>query len=354
MNIRYDIKPKKVELKNREGKTVSFCLRMFEEKDAKSVIDCIKEEYGDTYFKRDFYNADWLIKNAVGEHYVFFLAQSDDEIAGMTILTLFRDGEDYIEPASQIIRKKYRGCGLSEALVYYVLPAAESMKPSSLFVHAVTFHDSTQTLCEAYGMVPVGFRLGSFLAEKMQNSYETGKCEKYSEGIMIKPVTKTDAGTIYVPVEIRDYTDKIYRRLNVNYNIVDSISEKTDKAVKALPDESMFGIKTDNDQRIVIIDTKQEGSDLADRMNDIIRSFGDERSWVIQLTLDINSPAVCHLYDELKKIGFFFAGLKPLCGQKERMYMQWIGDTSLNMEEYVLTDSFDDIRHDIEKYMYGR
>lgn len=351
MNINHEFKPFEIELKNKENESLVFTLRRFEKGDEKGVIDCIREEYGDTYFKRDFYDPDWLRENAVGDHFVFFLAQANGMIAGMTILTLFLDDEDYIEPASQIIRKPFRGYKLSDALVQYALPNGERMLPASLFVHAVTFHDSTQTLCEAYGMVPVGFRLGSFLSEKMHNSYDTKKCEKYSEGIMIKPVAKKDVGTVYVPDEIRDYTDKIYKRLKVEYNIADSSLYK-DKEYRS--ETSSYDTKTDSVQKMVSIKVKEAGKDLADKMRELINSFDDRHGWVIQILLDIDSPKIYRIYDDLKDTGFFFTGLKPVCGAKEKMYMQWIGDISLNMDEYVLTESFDEIRHDIEKYIYRR
>ena len=90
---------------------------------------------------------------------------------------------------------------------------------------------------------------------------------------------------------------------------------------------------------------------IRDKMQEIIDSFGDEPYWVIQIALCTNSKGVYCLYEDLKDIGFFCAGLKPMCGDCERMYMQWIGDTNLNMSEYILTDAFNEIRRDIENFM---
>ena len=187
------------------NETVEFTMRPFAAGDEQGMVACIRDEYGDSYFKQDFYDPAKLLEKAMGEHYVFFVAEANNEIVGMEVFALFTEnGDDYIEPASQILKKAYRGYGLAAELVAYTFPLAKEMKPAALFVHAVTFHPITQRVCGEQGMVPTGFRLGSFLAEKMQNSYPKGMCPKHSEGIMILPVEKLAAGKVYLPRELSD------------------------------------------------------------------------------------------------------------------------------------------------------
>lgn len=352
------IASKEVVLAGTGNESRRFVMRAFACGDEQGMMECVREEYGDSYFKRDFYDEAKIRENAFGGHYRFFVAETDGEIAGMEIFALFGGDEDYIEPASQIIRKKYRGYGLASELVHYTLPLAEQMRPCSLFVHAVTFHKATQSVCEDYGMVPVGFRLGSFLASLMHNSYNTGLCDKYSEGILIKPVAKKDAGEIYLPGELADYGRKIYDRLGVKYHILtpdEAVYQGKFDGIAREPDEDAdVEINTDRLQRSVRVKVVGSGRNLAAIMRELISGFGGEENWTIQVMLNIDSPAVYYEYEELKKVEFFFAGLKPLCGVHERMYMQWTGETRLNMENYELTDSFDELRQDIDKYYRNR
>lgn len=336
-----------------------FLLRPFLPGDEQGIADCVAEEYGDSYFKRDFYDIDKIKENAMGAHYRYFVAETGGEIAGMEIFHIYKDDEeDYIEPASQIVRKQYRGYGLAAALVNYTLPLAGRMGPCALFVHAVTFHKATQAICGAYGMIPVGFRLGSFLTERMVNSYRKEQCEKYSEGIMILPVRKKDAGTVFLPEEIADFGDRIYRRLGVSHAVAkiprDGYSEYLGAVRERIVDEAEIVLKTDAVQRFVIVRVRKEGKDLAQKMRNLIASFADEPGWVIQIMLSISTPEIYCEYEELKKIGFFFSGLKPLCGSCERMYMQWAGGVRLNMERYVLTEDFDKLRRDIKHFYLDR
>ena len=341
-----------VTLISKNGDSKDFILRPFGIGVEEGIKECVTEEYGTSYFKKDFYDVNKIRENALSDHYRFFVAEADGEIACLEIFHIFNGDEDYIEPASQIIKKRYRNYGLAVAMINYTFACAKLMNPAALFVHAVTFHIATQYACKKYGMVPAGFRLGSFLTEKMHNSYVQGKCDKYSEGVMILPIAKRDAGTIYLPEEVEAFAEKIYSRLQVNYNIgVIPDDEELATIVEYMSDNSLLDIKKDADQRIVLVKVLEMGRDIPAKMKEIIESFGDDPDWVIQITLSINEKCIYYIYNELKNLNFFCTGLKPLCGKDEKMYMQWLGDTNLNMGEYVLTDDFEEIRYDIEKFM---
>lgn len=343
---------KRITLTSKDGITKEFLMRPYRIGDENGIREIVTEEYGLSYFKKDFYDPELIKSDALSDRYRFFVAEADGNVVGLEIFHIFAGAEDYLEPASQILRKNYRNYGLAAAMVDYTFKIAKEMEPSALFVHAVTFHISTQYVCGEYGMVPTGFRLGSFMTEKMQNSYSLGKCDKYSEGIMIYPVSKHNAGTIYIPGEVRNFAEKIYGRLGVEYSMAPLPDrENIDHIRESLPAESNMDIKKDSDQRIVKVNVLSEGADIPGKMQEIIDSFGDEPYWVIQIALCTNSKGVYCLYEDLKDIGFFCAGLKPMCGDCERMYMQWIGDTNLNMSEYILTDAFNEIRRDIENFM---
>ena len=357
---------REVKIREADGTETSYWIRPFKCGDEAGIIDCIREEYGDTYFKRDFYDPEKVRKYAETGHTHFFVMEHDGFVAGMVILAVFDDGEDYVEPATHILRKKYRGTILGASLAYYALEMGESLRPCCLFVHAVTFHKGTQTLCENYGMVPVGFRLGTFLTSRMSNSYKLGRSEKYAEGVMILPVTKKDAGIVYLPEEIAEYGRRIYGRLGVRAEIRTAYETGTDlsresaeamkaiETIKTMEEEPQLQIRTDSLQRTVLVRVLSSGRKIADKMRELIDSFREEKGWTIQITLSTSSPAVFYEYDQLRRLGFFFTGLKPLCGAEEQMYMQWLGDMQLYMEDYALTDSFRILCEEIEDFYRNR
>ena len=330
------------------GEKRRFILRPFAPGDERGMIACIRDEYGDSYFKRDFYDVEKLREKAQGGHYVFFVAETDTEIAGMEIFALFTEhGDDYIEPASQIFRIRYRGFGLAKELVDYTFALAKQMQPKALFVHAVTFHSITQRVCGAQGMIPTGLRLGSFLAEKMRNSYPKGHCPKHSEGIMILPVAKTDAGVVYVPQEIADYVADCYERLGMAYTLC--------MAREELPQGSaQLETVTDELQRTVLIRVIRSGADLVSQVTQIMACHEAEPCWTYQMTLQADRGYAIAEYEQLRKIGFFFTGLKAACAQTEQLLMQWCGELELHMEDYILTGEFAAIRQRIQQFYEGR
>ena len=133
----------------------------------------------------------------------------------------------------------------------------------------------------------------------------------------------------------------------MKYNIADSTVAVD--ITSQIPNHAVLSIKRDEVQRLIMIKVDEPGKDLVTQMRYLKKSFGNEPYWVIQIMLNTDTPVIYDQYEELKSEGFFFSGLKPLCGSHERMYMQWIGNTELHMDKYVLTQSFEEIRRDIER-----
>ncbi len=332
-------------LKNQESNVERrFILRPFKKGDETGMIECIRDEYGNSYFKKKFYNPDWIIKESTGDNYSFFVVESESKIAGVMILTFF-PGESYIEPATQIIKKEFRGYGVSVILTRYIFSIVEQLEPSAIYGLAVTFHDITQKAGNRLGMTAVGFRLGTFLTSKMENSYVKGRCVKHSEVIMVRAAAKKNAGTVYLPEDISDFAGKIYKKLGVEFSIVTEGEPQ-----KSVPEERCeFTVTADDVQQFVTVKLSKTGSDLKEQMKKLIDKYKGKGYWTIQINLLCDTPAVFKDYDSLREIGFFFTGLKPLCSDREQFYMQWIDEWPLIMEDYVLTDSFKEVRDEIGK-----
>ncbi|MBO4395394.1 MAG: hypothetical protein J5819_03505 [Eubacterium sp.] len=373
------IEPETVELKNRNtGEDHRFILRLYRDGDETGMIECIRSEYGEKYFKSYFYDPCWIREHAHSDKYTFFVAETEGRIAGMEIFVYSHGVDECIEPASEILHSDYRGTGLSPALVDYTYRILDRVSPCAVFVHAVTFHDATQITCEKEGMIPVGFRLGRFLSKNLHISYAKGRPDKYSEGIMILPMAKRSAGTIWLPEELVPFGKKIYDRLGVSCRILtasDTLTETTDTEVAVTEttdtkntvsatgrvqsdkhkcfEESEVDITVDEVQQFVGVQVITEGRDLAEKMRALVSEYRGKGMYTIQIALFDDTPSVLEIYERLKKIGFFFTGLKPVCGKREQFFMQWMDEWNLFMEDYVLTDSFREIADDIGEF-YGR
>ena len=361
-------------LKKREtGEERTFTLRPFREGDEDGIMACVRSEYGESYFKRFFYDHALIREKAFSDGYDFFVAETDGVIAGFEIFTYPVETDQCIEAASQILNRSYRGYGLSGVMVDYIFRLLEQLEPSAIFVFAVTFHTSTQHTYLKRGMTGTGFRLGRFLTEMMENSYKRGRCDKYSEGIMIRPIAKRDAGTVYLPEEVAAFGERVYRNLDVRYEIRAgesrqgancrgdrtehgnvSVSGEAAAQSGVRPESGEYHITVDELQQFVEVRVITEGRDLTARMKELIDRYRGEGTYTIQVILYDDTPVVWDCYEELKKLGFFFTGIRPLCGPREQLCMQWVDDWELCMEDYVLTDSFRAIANEIEAFYEGR
>ena len=68
---------------NNDGEKISVRFREFQEKDADAIINLIREEYGDSYFRENFYDAQSLIASHARGELKFFIAENDNELVGI-------------------------------------------------------------------------------------------------------------------------------------------------------------------------------------------------------------------------------------------------------------------------------
>ena len=342
-----DALKKIVHLQNHKtSEELSFTLRPFVHGDEESVMNCVYEEYGDSYYRREFYDRALLEEIIDKGKLNLFIANCGDEICGIQTIISHSPEETRVEAASQIFRKKYRGFGLPFELVKFTYEFAETLHPSCIYASCVVFHNITQKMCEEVGMIPVAFNLGSHLTSAMNNSFPLGDSEKYAQAILIKPVDKKIAGDIFIHPEIAKTTESIYDKLGVKYNIISSpeyIPADCDY------DNTLYSVKENMREQCLYITIKRIGRDFTKVVSDL-RSSHSEKFWTIQLILPVDSPYSIRAYEELKELGFFFAGARPLCSEKEQIFMQYTGDVYFNFHDFKLTEDFAGILRQIVSY----
>ena len=324
-----------VSKKTNDEKT--FTLRPFVYGDESSVIECVIEEYGYTYYRREYYDEDLLKEEVESGKLLLYLACFGDDVCGFQSLIRF-EGETRIEAASQIFKKAYRGYGLPFELVKYTYEIARSLHPSCIYASTVVFHNITQGMCEEAGMVPVAFNLGSHLTSRMHNSYKLGSSEKYAQAILILPVDKKDAGRIYIHPEISEKVKKIYLDLKVDFDIVTSDEGHKDPAQT----ESRLDTSINEREQSISIKVFSIGSDLAEKVAQIQRSHS-EKYWTIQLILPVDRPEAIAVCDELFAKGFYFTGVRALCSETEQIFLQYTGDVYFDFDDFRLTDRFESL-----------
>ena len=68
---------RKVKIKEADGTERVFTIRPYKYGDETGIVDCIREEYGETYFKQDFYKPEKVKEYADTGHIHFFVAEHE-------------------------------------------------------------------------------------------------------------------------------------------------------------------------------------------------------------------------------------------------------------------------------------
>ena len=331
---------------HKTGEQKEFVLRPFCCGDEDAVIQCVIEEYGDTYYRREYYDKELLRKQTDSGRLFLFLAYCGDDVCGIQSIVSHAPDETRLEAASQIFRRTYRGYGLPYELVKYTYEFAKSLHPSCIYASMVVFHNITQTMCEKAGMTAVAFNLGSHITSKMHNSYRLGASEKYAQAIMVLPVDKKDAGDIYVHPDIEGPVERLYSELKVAHNIISRVPEDE----TALPDrKTELKISVNEREQSITVRVDVIGCDLSDVIGQLKDSH-NEKYWTIQLILPVDEGCAITAYEELAKEGFFFTGVRALCAPREQIFMQYIGDVYFCYDDFVLTDGFKALLEDVIRH----
>lgn len=334
----------KLSLKKKKGDPLLLTLRLYQPGDEEGIIACIREEYGQSYFKRHFYDPNYLAKKTESGEMTFLIGETQEkEIAGILLLKEFYPEESMCEIATQIIRKAYRCCGLAEPLFDYGLEILKSRSYSAAFCLPVLFHDVTQRLLYRKGLYAAGFFLNVLNMEGITHSYNNGKNTKHSQGIQVRAMGKTNAGVLYLPQEHRDFCQKLYERLGAGSSMAE------DGRVTAKFSTIIW--ENDPQQSSLEIQIYQVGSDLKDRMAYIWDHFPHKGRQTSNVLLNINDPGAEWAYVILKDMGCFFTGLKPLCSSREYMVLHHRGQVTIYPEDYVLSWEFAELMDYVMRHL---
>lgn len=356
------------------GERLEISFRTLEDRDTDGVIACIRDEYGDTYFKRDFYNPKFIWDEHREGIITFLVAVTDlEEVAGIMILKKFFPYESMIEIATQIFKKKYRGYGLAEHMFDYGMKLLQEMPCSAVYSLPVTFHGISQRLLRMRGLIGCGFIFSVFDMEKIQQSYGKRRNLKHSQGIQILAKDKTDAGTLYIPQEQRGFTGWLYKKLGVRFRLADAEGDAGygdgssgsgnagNRAGSCEPgyvenqDVSCQVMKTiDWVQSSAAITIYKTGDGLKAYLESVLEEYGSLPRFTLNVFLNVNDPGAVAAYYLLKEKGFFFAGYKPLCSENEYMVMHNPLEVLIIFKDYVLTEEFRDLIQYMEVFYEER
>lgn len=338
-------------LNNREGKSITVQLRKYIEGDEEGMISCIRDEYGETYFRKGLYDPEYIRKRAKEGSVTFLVAMTEEgEIAGMMMLKESCLGEYTCEMSSLIFRKKYRGYGLAMPFLEYGMKSLMSGAYSAILSLPVLFHNMAQRLLQRLKMHATGLLMNVFDLSRTVHSYFNGRNKKHSQGIQIMALEKKDAGTLYIPKEHGVFCQCIYGTLGVTCRIMEiNEQDEEEEPYEDFPTCSELECANDDTQSSLEICVDRVGRDLEKQITELYTHYPLRGKRTAVLLLNCNDAGAVWGYGILKKMGYFFTGLKPLGGKREYIVMHHPGKVKIYFRDYITYGEFDALVKYIEE-----
>lgn len=336
-----------INLKNSDGKEITVRFRRFRPPDATAIVNLIREEYGDTYRKRKMYDANYIIQQCEGGNLNFYVAELDSgEVIGS--LSISRNLPEYnaCTIGTAIILKKYRGYKMFFPFAKYIAGKIRKMENvSAVWCNSLMYHDITQKLMYRLGFKPCGFIPSVTIAKNFQHSFERDENSKLTLGILIRKMKKHYAGKIYLPAEHSEIAKQIYSDLHLHFEISNEIENLRDKS------EIIFS--NDERQHSCTIEILSAGEDLVSEIQAIHSKYTAEFQ-TFNIFLNISDAKSIAAYNELKKLGYFFAGFQPICKQYEIMILHNPGNVEINFDTLKIIPAFENLKNYVKNCYESR
>lgn len=112
--------------------------------------------------------------------------------------------------------------------------------------------------------------------------------------------------------------------------------------------------KNDDLQGNLEIRIQRAGQDLPDRMRELHSHFPLKGKQTAGVFLNCNDPGAVWACEMLEAMGYFFAGMKPLCSQREYLILHHPGEVKIYFDDYQATEEFRQLIRHIEKEYHKR
>lgn len=306
---------------------------------------CIRDEYGQTYPRKEVYDQSALSAQIENRQLVAMLAVSQDgDPVSSLVLSPCGGLADVPELTMHVVRKQYRGFGVGTSLTKAMLGLPISKNYSAVTTHSVTFHTMAQHQTLNCGLIPSGFLFLVHSNLILQHSFDTKGCIKQSFAVGVYPERKTNAGVIYAPDEHKDYIKKLYSRLNACFSFSEGLQNVG---------ESQIHTNYDDIHNTFTAEIFRGGDDIEAWARELLDKPHHPHQ-TVNLLLDLNDPGAACTYETLAKKGFIFTGMHPLCGNGEFMLLHHSMDLEVQFDKLCIDDGYKEIFEYIKDFAGGK
>ena len=305
--------------------------RPFRAEDTPGVLSCLREEYGESYPRPRYYRESYYMEAVLSGEMRIFIA--DDSGAAIGFLITRRSGifPGQTELSTMVIRKKYRGLGLSVPFLTYAAEQLGRDEGSVLFGHTQMFHAISQNNLYELGLLPCGLLLSVLLSRPLHHSFSGGRGQKLALGVMVKSAGGRRAGDLFVPVELGACAALLYNGLGIGHQLRHEGAAAAAGKMRVIAD---FGQHT----KLVVIDAFSPA--VQEALAAGMEGWKAVSLHTVNVLLNCSDPSAVAGYRALSAAGFFFTGFQPACATGEYLLLHHPMSVPPVFEDLVVSDPF--------------
>lgn len=328
-----------------------FTVSAMDKDDAADIVDLIRNSYGDSYFYKQFYDPEEIVRANKSGYLTSVVAKTNDgEIIGHMALLRTQDDYQIVEPVIAVVKTGFRNLGVLTGLAeyLYIRRKPELFKEvTGIYIPPVTKHTFSQKQVYNSGFKDCGVWLG-YLPDAEFQKINTTHSQRLSLVLTYMYVKKPKRIIIFPPQYHTDMIVKLFRNLGVSF-IDCRLPQKY--LQNYLNGESLLKIKESVSLGQAILKIVQPGKNIISEIDAKLRELLLKNISVIHLYLSLNDPSTYYLTPEFEKLGFFFAGIMPGSACRDALILQYLNNTDIDYNKVLLVTN---TAHEILSYIIDK
>ena len=181
-------------------KELYVIIRDIKKGDGEDIIEIFRENYGDTYYRKNIYDSEFWNETINSKKYYPIVAEYNKKVVGQFMLIL--NDEYNAEIGAVVVHPDFKGRGIMNKMFSYLIQKARSLGLYAIYGEAIMFHPFSQKANLKYGMVESALQLGEVASFVSQKEI---KFEKRTATLVSYKLFKKNPKSIYTP--------KIYEKI---------------------------------------------------------------------------------------------------------------------------------------------
>jgi len=270
----------------------NIIIRDFQNSDAEDVVELIRANYGDTYYRKAVYNPQHWIEMTAGRKNYSIVAELENRVVGQFLLML--NDKFSAEIGAVVVHPDFKGIGIMNKMFDYLIEVAQRLNLSAIYGEAIMFHPFSQKANLRHHLVETALQLGevsSWVAQKDKQFH------KRSATLVAYKIFNKQKRAVFIPTKYRKIIKPIYQKLGL---------KPIKMVVKPLKKGIVFYEKKNLKIGVIVINGIE--NNFEKRFNSIFSKMRLKNE-MIYCDINLSEPQIDKITNFANKKGFFYSGI---------------------------------------------